>query len=133
MWPDPDGRGLKNIEEHPAKVDRQIAELARTDEGKGLAGLSTSAALLVVGNLGGFATFTLMSSVLSVLSLGTLGFGAYTAASSLLSMVLGPVGWTILGLYGVVKLGGPSDGQVVRLAAGCALVSQRLREGRSGR
>ena len=45
-----------------------------------------------MGKLGGFATNTLMSTVMSAVSMGTLGFGAYTAASSILSVVMGPVG-----------------------------------------
>ena len=45
-----------------------------------------------MGKLGGFATNTLMSTVMSAVSMGTLSFGAYTAASSILSVVMGPVG-----------------------------------------
>ncbi len=114
--------------EQRAAVDAKLAELAKSPEGKSLSGLSTSAALLVVGNLGGFATYTLMSTVLSALSLGTLGFGAYTLASSLLSVVLGPAGWLSLAAYGLFKLGSADAGKTVRLAATCAMASQRLRE-----
>lgn len=111
-----------------AAVDAKMAELTKSPEGKNLSGLSTSAALLVVGNLGGFATYTVMSTVLSAFSLGTLGFGAYTFASSLLSVVLGPVGWLSLAAYGLFKLGSADAGKTVRLAATCAMTSQRLRE-----
>jgi len=116
-----------------AVVDGKLAEFAKSPEGKRLAGLSTSAALLVVGNLGGFATYTLMSTVLSALSLGTLGFGAYTLASSLLSVVLGPAGWLSLAAYGAFKLGSANAGQVIRIAATCAMTSQRLLEHRKRR
>lgn len=116
--------------EKKSEIERKVAEFANSADGKGIAGLSTSAALLVLGNLGGFATFTLMSSVLSTLSFGLLGFGAYTAASSVLGFLLGPAGWAALGIAAVVKFGGPDDGQVVRLAVGCSLISQRLRGGR---
>lgn len=111
-----------------AEVDAALAKLAKSPEGKNLSGLSTSAALLVIGNLGGFATYTLMSTVLSALSLGTLGFGAYTFASSLLSVVLGPAGWLSLAAYGLVKLGSANAALTVRLASTCAMTSQRLRE-----
>ena len=110
-----------------AAVDAKLAEFAASPEGKNLSGLSTSAALLVVGNLGGFATYTLVSTVLSTLSLGMLGFGAYTFASSLLSVVLGPAGWLSLAAYGIFKLGSADAGKTVRLAAICAMTSQRLR------
>lgn len=116
-----------------AAVDAKLAELARAPEGKDLSGLSTSAALLVVGNLGGFATYTLVSTVLSTLSFGALGFGAYTFASSLLSVILGPAGWLSLAAYGIFKLGSADVGETVRLAAICAMTSQRLREQRQKR
>ena len=110
-----------------AEIDAKVAALAKSPEGKSLSGLSTSAALLALGNLGGFATYTMMSTVLSALSFGTLGFGAYTFASSALSVVLGPAGWLSLAAYAVYKYGGPDAGKVVRLAATCAMTSQRLR------
>lgn len=118
----------KATPEQRTAVDAQLAELVKTSHGKSLSGLSTGTALLAIGNVGGFATYTLMSSLLSTLSFGTLGFGAYTFASSLLSVVLGPVGWLALGVYSVVKFGGPNEPKVVQLAATCALISQRLRE-----
>ena len=117
-----------------AEIDAKVANFAKSQGGKGISGLSTSAALLVIGNLGGFATYTLMSTVLSVVSVGTLGFGAYTLASSLLSVVLGPVGWLSLAAYGVFRFGSADEAKVVQLAATCAMTSQRLREkSRSGR
>lgn len=87
----------------------------------------------MVGNLGGFATYTLVSTVLGTLSFGMLGFGAYTFASSLLSVVLGPAGWLSLAAYGIFKLGSADAGKTVRLAAICAMTSQRLREQRQKR
>ena len=116
--------------EQRRRIDTEVQAFLRTNEDKGLKGLSTGAALLAIGNLGGFATYTLASTVLSALSFGTLGFGAYTFASSALSVLLGPVGWLALGLAAVVKLGGPRKGSVVRIACTAALTSQRLREER---
>lgn len=117
----------KATPEQRAIVDAKLAELAKSSEGKNLSGLSTSAALLVVGNLGGFATYTLMSTVLSAVSLGTLGFGAYTLASSVLSVVLGPAGWLSLAAYGIYKYGSADAGKLIQVAATCAMVAQRLR------
>ena len=116
----------KMTPEQRLKFDQQVAAMTVTHV-KDIKGLSTSAALLVLGNLGGFATYTLMSTALGALSLGTLGFGAYTFASSALSFVLGPVGWIGLGLYGVIKLGGPNDQKVVQMAATCAMINQRIK------
>lgn len=114
--------------EQRAAVDAEVAQFAKSSGGKGLSGLSTSAALLVLGNLGGFATYTLMSTVLSALSFGALGFGGYTLASSALSIALGPAGWITLAAVAVFKLGGPDARVTVQLAATCAMTSQRLRE-----
>jgi len=112
-------------------VDAKLAELARTPQGKDLVGLKSSAALLVVGNLGGFATYTMMSTVLSAVSFGTLGFGAYTLASSALSVLLGPVGWLGLATAAAYKLGSPGAAKVIQMAATCALVCERLRASRA--
>lgn len=81
---------------------------------------------MVAGNLGGFATYTLVSSVLSTLSLGTLGFGAYTAASSAVSVILGPVGWVALGTAGVYALGKPELKKTIPLVAMIGMVRQRV-------
>lgn len=114
-------------------IDAGVKEFSKTTGDKRLAGLPTAAALLAVGNLGGFATYTLASTVLSALSFGSLGFGAYTFASSALSVLLGPVGWLALGLAAAAKLGGPRKSEVVRVAATAALTSQRIREQRRRR
>ncbi len=113
--------------EERRKVDEQVIKLSKTLEGGSLKGLSTSAALLVIGNLGGFATYTLLSSILGALSMGTLSFGVYTLASSMLSVVLGPVGWLALGGYALYKFGGPNPAKVLQLAATCSMIDQRLR------
>lgn len=118
-------------ERQRAIIDAKVAEFVGSAGGKGLQGLSTSAVLLAVGNLGGFTTYTLMSTVLSAVSFGTLNFGAYVFASSMLSVVLGPVGWSSLAAYGVYRLGRPDSNKVIRLAATCAMISERLREQRA--
>ena len=89
--------------------------------------LAGSAGLLVIGNLGGFATYTLMSTVLSGISFGTLSFGAYTMASSVLSVALGPVGWLGLGAAGIYALGKPTLKKTVPLVASIAMIRQRLK------
>jgi hypothetical protein len=114
--------------EQRANVDARVAELTKTPQGKDLTGLSTAAALLAIGNAGGFATYTIMSSALSAISFGSLPFVSYTFASSLLSLALGPAGWLTIAVYGAVKFAQPNELKVVQLAVTCALISQRLRE-----
>ena len=81
---------------------------------------------MTVANLGGFSTYMLMSSFLSVVSFGTLGFGAYTAASSLLSTIIGPVGWTALGIYAVYKWTQPDFKKLIPAVITVALIRKRL-------
>ena len=74
-------------------------------EEKSFSGLGVAGGALLLGNLGGFGTYMAMSTLLSILSLGALPFGAYTAASSLLGVALGPVGWVALGALALHKFG----------------------------
>ena len=83
---------------------------------------------LVIGNLGGFGTYVAMSSLLSVLSAGLLPFGAYTAASTAMAIVLGPIGWTTLAAVVIKKLGEPDRNRVTMMAAMLAMARLALRE-----
>lgn len=63
---------------------------------------------IVAGELGGFATYTLMSMLAKFVAglVGvTLPFAFYTAMSRVLSIVLGPIGWTLSGAHAVWTLG----------------------------
>jgi uncharacterized protein YaaW (UPF0174 family) len=108
------------------EFDSKVTEVARKfgdTSGKGLAG---TAGLMVLGNLGGFATYTLMSTVLSTVTFGALGFGAYTAASSLLSLILGPVGWIAMGGAAVHAIAKPELKITIPLVANIAMIRQRV-------
>jgi len=102
---------------------REVANQFGVSSAKSLAG---GAGLLVLGNLGGFATYTLMTSVLSTLSFGALGFGAYTAASSLLGFVLGPAGWIAMGGAAIHAIGKPELKKIIPLVINVAAVRQRI-------
>lgn len=108
------------------EVDRRVVELAGQLSGSGVKGLTTSAAFLVVANAGGFATYMLMSTVIGTLTAGLAGFGMYTAAASALSVLLGPAGWTALGLAAVYKLGGPSPQRRLKAVVTIAMLRARL-------
>lgn len=107
--------------------DARVREVASRFGGSPTKTLAGGAGLLVVGNLGGFATYMLMSTVLSSISLGTLSFGAYTAASSALSVVLGPIGWIALGAAGVYAYGKPQSKTTIPLVANIAMIRQRVK------
>lgn len=113
-----------------AAFDARVREVASQFGSTGGKGLASGAGLMVLGNLGGFATYTLMSTVLSTISFGALGFGAYTAASSLLSFVLGPAGWIAMGGAAVHALGKPELKTTIPLVANVAMIRQRLNYGK---
>jgi hypothetical protein len=91
---------------------RQIAETY----GKSLGGEMTGFAALTAAQMSGFGVYMLGSTVLGAingaLGLG-LGFGAFTGLSSLISTVIGPIGWAALGLFAVLKLGAPNYKKVL--------------------
>ena len=113
-------------DEDKVKFDKSVQEVA-SQYGKSAKGLVGTAGLMVVANMGGFATYTLMSSLLSALSFGTLGFGAYTAASSLLSTLIGPVGWIGLGIYALYKLGQPNYKILIPAVVTIGAIRQRVK------
>lgn len=106
------------------RIDEQVAELGKTLPGTGVLGLSGAAAFMVVANAGGFATYILMSSVISALTVGA-GFGLYTAAASTLNVLLGPVGWAALGIASAYKLGGPDAQACVKAVLALAMLRGR--------
>ena len=73
-----------------------------------------------------FAPYMLMSSVLHAISFGTLSFGAYTAASSLLHVLLGPVGWAALGAAVVHKASKGNLKKTIPFALAVGAVRQRV-------
>lgn len=88
-----------------------------------------AAGVMAIANLGGFATYTLMSSLMSAVSFGTLGFGAYTAASSMLSLAIGPIGWLALGSVAAYKLGKPELEKTIPFVATVGVIRQRIKSG----
>lgn len=117
----------KNMSEKDKELFNKSVQEVASQYGKSSKGLVGAAGLMVVANMGGFATYTLMSSLLSTLSLGSLGFGAYTTASSLLSTLIGPVGWVGLGIYALYKLGQPDYKILIPVVATIGSIRQRVK------
>ena len=114
-----DDKGKKNFDQQVNKVAEKFGSNSTVGIG-GVAGLS------ILANMGGFATYTFLTTSLSTLSMGTLGFGAYTASTSLLSVLIGPVGWAGLGVFAAFSLGKPGYEKLLPIVATIGSIRQRI-------
>lgn len=112
--------------EQREKVDRQVMEVAAKLPGKDFKGIGSSAGLLLVANAGGFATYMMLSTVISTLTGGLASFGIYTAASTALSVVLGPIGWTALGVASAYKLSAPNHQKTLNSIVAISMIKGRV-------
>ena len=118
---------IKDTKKRIDDFDNTINEVAKEFDANGLGKLTGTAGIMVLANLGGFATYTFLTSMMSVVSMGTLGFGAYTAATSLLSIMIGPVGWAGLGIFAVFSLGKPNMSKLMPIVATVGAIRQRIK------
>lgn len=96
---------------------------------KGLNGKKLSkgvAGLIVLGEMGGFTTYMLMSMFLSQLGLGALGFSVFTGASTILGVILSPVGWVAVAGWVVWGLATPNKTKIAKLVVSIGLIRMRL-------
>lgn len=108
------------------EFDNQVNEVAKqfgSDPTKKLAG---TAGLIALGNLGGFATYTFLTTTMSAISMGTLSFGAYTTATTALSVALGPIGWAGLGAAAIYAYGKPKYQNLISIVALIGTIRQRI-------
>ena len=106
--------------------DEQMNQIARKHDNNTNIYLTGGAGLIALGNLGGFATYTFLTTFLSTISMGSLGFGAYTVATSLLSVIMGPVGWTSLGAIAILTLGSSNTKKLIPIVAIIGAIRQRV-------
>ena len=118
---------LNKLERQLEEFDNSINQVVNEFGDNSHSGLVGTAGLMAIANLGGFATYTLLTSFMSAVSFGSLGFGAYTAATSLLSIAIGPVGWIALGSYAVFSLGKPSMSKLMPIVATVGAIRQRIK------
>ncbi|RME60666.1 hypothetical protein D6779_01770, partial [Candidatus Parcubacteria bacterium] len=89
-------------EDDRKKLEGELNKLADNLAEGGNVGLALTSGGLVAANLGGFATYTMATSIIGGVSslVGvTLPFAFYTGFASVLSTIIGPVGWTALGAW----------------------------------
>ena len=113
----------KQIDDFDNTINDVVKEFSSDNRGK----VVGTAGIMILANLGGFATYTFLTSMMSFISVGTLGFGAYTAATSLLSIMIGPVGWAGLGLFTLFSIGKPKMSKLMPLVAVIGGIRQRIK------
>lgn len=116
----------KMSDQEKTSFDEQMNKVAAGFDSNIAVNLSGPAGLMVLGNLGGFATYTFLTSTMSTITMGTLGFGAYTAATSFLSMLLGPVGWAGLGAFAMYSIGSENFKKTIPCVAIIGAIRQRI-------
>ena len=116
--------GMTQKERH--EFDSMVNEVAQKFGNDPSNTLIGSAGLIVLGNLGGFATYTFLTTAMGAISMGGLSFGAYTTATSALSVVLGPVGWIGLGAVALYAYGRPKYDKLMPIVATIGMIRQRL-------
>ena len=110
-------------------LEREISKYAEEHLGKKNLDLALASGGLVAANLGGFATYTMASSLLAGVS-STFGvalpFAAYTTLSSTLAVALGPVGLIALGSWGLHKITSPNIKTTILTVLAVASIRERL-------
>lgn len=90
--------------------------------------LSGTAGLLALSNLGGFATYTFITTAMSALSFGALPFGAYMATTAIVGALLGPAGWSLLGIGVLLSLSSPSPKRLLPIVLEIALIRKNINQ-----
>lgn len=121
---------VESMDEKDRKLlEHEIAKYADAHLGKKNLTFALSSSGLVAANLGGFATYTMASSLLAGVSssLGVgLPFAAYTTLSSALSAVMGPIGIITLGSWGLHKITSPNIKVTILTVLAVASIRERL-------
>ena len=110
-------------------LEHEISKYAEKHLGTKNLDIALSSSGLIAANLGGFATYTMASSLLAGVgsTIGaTLPFAAYTTLSSTLSVVMGPIGIGALGLWGLHKISSPNTKVTILVVLSAAAIRERL-------
>ena len=116
------------------KKDREVLELeitkiAEEKFGKKNLNLVLSSSGILAANLGGFATYTMATSLLGGISSAigvAIPFAAYTTLTSAISVALGPLGVGALTLWGVHKLTSANIKSTILVVLEIAAIRERL-------
>lgn len=93
------------------KLESELKEYVSKNFDESYKSIGVAAGTLAIGGLSGFMPYLMASTLLGSLTSAvgvTLSFGVYTSMSSAISVALGPVGWSVLGAFMVLKAGSPN-------------------------
>ncbi len=99
------------------------------NNGESFAGIMGAGGSIVLANASGFGVYLLASSAVGSITglLGiTLPFAFYTSMSSTIAMVTGPLGWAVLAMWGISKIGSPNKKKTLPSVIMVAAVRARL-------
>lgn len=114
--------------EEKLKFDQAIHDLAVSQGIMNKKLSSGIAGLITVGEIGGFSTYMLMSMFFSKLGAGALGFSFFTGASSILGIILGPIGWSLSAGALIWSFSSPDKTKMAKIVLTVALIRIRLIE-----
>lgn len=121
----------KMTPEQRSAFDEKLREECRDHKKATIAaGATITGATLLAAQVSGFGVYLLASSTLAAITSGlglTLPFAAYTAMSTVISTIIGPVGWLGLGLLCLYKLTGPDNAKTTRAIVMMHCVRTRLK------
>lgn len=102
-------KALDNMSpEERNKVLRKLLDGFPGGHGQDYKGISSTAAAVLLAQSSGFGIYLLSSTLVGALTSAvgvTLPFAFYTSMSSTISVMIGPVGWAALAVWGVYKIG----------------------------
>ncbi len=97
--------------------------------GESFSGVIGAGGGILLANASGFGVYLLAStavgSVTSILGI-TLPFAFYTSMSSTISLITGPVGWAVLAIWGVSKVGSPNKKKTLSTVIMVAAIRARM-------
>ena len=121
---------VSSIDEKDRRLlEYEISKYADKHLGKKNLDIVLSSGGIITANLGGFATYTMASSLLAGIgsTIGvTMPFAAYTTLSSTLSLAMGPIGISALGLWGLHKITSPNTKTTILVVLTVAAIRERL-------
>lgn len=93
------------------------------------AAIACAAASMAAAQFSGFAVYIMASQLVGAVTAAlhiTLPFAFYTSMSQAIAVVIGPVGWVVLGTWAIHKIGSPNEKKTIPMVLLVASVRQRL-------